>query len=127
MPGIFGVVDLEGAATRSAERLDITRRMAAAMRYEADYVTDIVASPALGACAGRVGWLYEGRARSGARPPFGNVLLAAGEGASTATRSATVDDGCYPIGAGAQDLAREFTRGGIAALAEMEGAYAGFF
>ena len=50
--GIFGVIDLKLAASPLAsERLDIVRRMAAAMCYERSYVADIVSCPALAACA----------------------------------------------------------------------------
>jgi len=127
MPGIFGVIDREQNSTAlAAERLEITRRMAAAMRYDPDYVTDIVSSTVLSACAGRVGWPYPAAVAQRGSDSGSAALLTTGEVMSDGNATPAFDD-CRAIGSGAADLARELHRHGLSALREMDGARAGFF
>lgn len=128
MPGIFGVIDRQpGLTALASERLEITRRMAAAMRYEAEYVTDIVSATPLGACAGRVGWPYPRPTSRSAARSCSSALLTTGDVVMNTKSSRTNDDDCHAIGLGAADLAQEIRHDGMQALRDMEGACAGFF
>ncbi len=128
MPGIFGVVDLEprsgGFAT---ERLAIVRRMAAAMCYESTYVTDIVSSSSLAACAGRVGWQYNRPSRPGESPFSQSALLVTGDAVVTSDHANVSHGDCCAVGPGAAELVRDIHRRGIEGLQDVEGAFAGFF
>jgi asparagine synthase (glutamine-hydrolysing) len=112
MPGIFGVIDRSPAAGAADERREIIRRMSDAMRYESEYVTDIVSSTSLGACVGRVGW-KAGAAELRRAAPF--------------SRSALVLTGEVSPGAGsaAPELASGISSRGVDALKDADGAFAG--
>jgi asparagine synthase (glutamine-hydrolysing) len=113
MPGIFGVVDLDPGASRvSSERLDLARRMAAAMSAEPASVVDIVSCPALAACAGRVGWSYGRPAGENLSPLAKSALLTAGE----------------PVVVGeSTELAGRLEQLGVAGLKDVDGSFSGFF
>src|SRR6185436_8627091 len=57
MPGIFGIVPTSGGVGphTAAERSALLQRMAATMRYDAEYSCDLFGCPELGVSAGRVG------------------------------------------------------------------------
>ena len=84
----------------AAERIQIVKRMAAAMRYEPAYVVEVVSSSALAACAGCVGMSSNRN----------NTLLTAGE----------------PI-VKAESLVRQLQDRGVDALKDIEGNLTGFF
>jgi asparagine synthase (glutamine-hydrolysing) len=128
MPGIFGVIDRNpGPSAVADERLDIVRRMSASMRYEDDYVTDIVSSPLLGACGGRVGRPYVSPATHATPRSWSSALLTTGEGVMHRNGSRANYEECWAIGIGAHDLAREIQLGGVKVLRRLEGACSGFF
>ena len=125
MPGIFGIIDREpGSTALASERLQIVRRMAAAMRYESAYVADIVSCPPLAVCAGRVGWPYESDA--GAESPQ-HAILTTGEALADGSTVSVVEGGCHAVGCGAARLARTIQRHGIDGLKDVDGAVAGFW
>jgi asparagine synthase (glutamine-hydrolysing) len=128
MPGIFGVIDRDpGPSAVACQRLEIARRMSASMCYEDDYISDIVSSPLLGACAGRVGRPYVSPAVQGTPRSWSSALLTTGEGVITRTASRTDAEDFRAVGFGAHDLAREIHLDGVKALSDMDGACAGFF
>ena len=127
MPGIFGVIDREqGSTALAGQRLAITRAMAAAMHYDADYVTDIVSSTVLSACVGRVGWPYAGAGAHRGSTAGSAALLTTGDLVVDSNATPGVED-VRAIGAGAAGLALELHRNGLAALGDIDGACAGFF
>jgi asparagine synthase (glutamine-hydrolysing) len=126
VPGIFGVIDRVPDDGRAPERVDLVRRMAAAMQYDPAYVTDIVACSSLSACAGRVGWPYQ-RSTNGAygyhtRPS----ILTAGEPVLATDNLAAGPDDCDAIGTGAHAIAQRIDQCGLPGLAAVQGPFAGF-
>jgi len=126
MPGIFGVIDRMPDDGRARERVDLVKRMAAAMQYDPAYMTDVVSCSALSACVGRVGWPYQ-RSVDGPLPCIApRSIVTAGEPALRST-SAIVDGGeCELIGTGALVVAQQIEQHGIKGLACVEGPFAGF-
>jgi asparagine synthase (glutamine-hydrolysing) len=129
MPGIFGVVDGSGRNERpmSAQLLGMVETMAAAMRYESSYTSEILVCPELAAC---VGWVGRAGGAGGrvTEVTTGIALVTSGE--------ATVADAPPPrwgnedpagaIGAGARALAWSYRRAGERAIERAGGVFAGF-
>jgi asparagine synthase (glutamine-hydrolysing) len=134
MPGIFGIVHRSGGLDEraAAEQRDALRRMAAAMRYDAEYVCDLFDCPDLGIGVGRVGWASLGSAdrRDGdaRRPaPARTIVVTAGEPLCEVDITAEAGDpGLRYSGAGARAIGCGYARRGHYVIALLHGTFAGF-
>ena len=98
--------------------------MVAAMTYEADYVSRLVAAPAVGVCAGWVGWSAGSADAPLQQVPTTRVLLTAGEPRNAVTGR---DGQCLAIGSGAPQLSETLRLRGVAALGDVDGIFAGCY
>jgi asparagine synthase (glutamine-hydrolysing) len=127
MPGIFGVIDLPAGSERlDSARVDLVRRMAAAMSFAPGQVVDIVSCPTLATCAGRVGWAYSRPAEGRGSSAAGGALLTAGEPVLSGPSVAMPDHGWTLVGSGGAALAGQLERHGIEGLQEVDGSFSGF-
>ena len=134
MPGIFGIVHRSGGTDEraAAEQRDVLRRMAAAMRYDAEYTCDLFDCPDLGIGVGRVGWASLGspdRCDAGARrpSPARTIVVTAGEPLCEMGLAADAGDpGLRYSGAGAREIGSGYARRGHYVIAALHGTFAGF-
>jgi asparagine synthase (glutamine-hydrolysing) len=126
MPGIFGIIDTSRAGVSAAmdELVEMVRHMASAMDYDSAYVTDVVSSPELGACVGRVG--FADNAEASDEPRRSPVaLLLAGEAFPISGNADPEADDARCVGRGAAEVFQILRRSGEEALADVNGAFAG--
>ncbi len=127
MPGIFGIIDTSAPAGRQDRDLrDLVEAMAAAMKYEPSYSTDIVSIPEAGACVGRVGFAWRRDGGSSVVAPS-LAVLSAGEARvpSDDMPNTAVPGNARCVGAGASELCRALLPGDTSVLALVGGAFAG--
>lgn len=127
MPGIFGVVDpVEGRSVHGQRELsDIVHLMSAAMQYETFYEIDILSSPEVGLCAGRVGF-SDGNKRTAVSSLTPRVsVFTAGEPQASLLRVSPADDGMEAVGQGAVEVGQAYRQSGESALRLLDGSFAG--
>jgi asparagine synthase (glutamine-hydrolysing) len=127
LPGIFGIVDRIASAGQSDPELSETiDRMAAAMRYEPRYASEVVRCPELGIFVGRVGWPVTEMPEAVVGSDTDLFILTAGEptGTHAHATSHAAPDGVDCRGPGALDIARAWIRAGETGFPDLRGVFA---
>ena len=134
MPGIFGIVPTSGGVGphTAAERSALLQRMAATMRYDAEYSCDLFDCPELGVSAGRVGLPTSASpardGHTGSRAADETIVVTAGEPTCEAYEGAswTSTTTIRCSGVAAHDVACGYARLGDGVVTALNGVFAGF-
>lgn len=128
MPGIFGIVDASGCQSDQGHHalLELLQQMSAAMCYESAYAAELVACPALGAYAGRVGFVASASEAEPTENPT-LTILTAGEPLleRCETDRAVPVRGRY-VGSSGRALLPLYRQVGNEAFGQLDGSFAGF-